>query len=638
MSDTIALLFGAAIVAVYSYDRFNRATYEGGRHLERLVTLLTPDQMRARRVVFNGYLFYVLTLLTIYFFLCAYAEVLPLLGGPDLKVGASELPVAPVENAAEIITGFIPGSSEALWTKALSTPLQPAAETGNHGIGIDPSVSLAVALIIVGLAPTFPMLRRFEDWMRSAAHHLAGIPTRVINTSEVLRHRDLSITVGLDVPVPSDTLLIPRGDWERMAFYGPAAEGQLAAPDEFRRDIEVVFALSAWLLDRKLKLAVVSGRERFYQLEEDLQKRRNALILALDEKSGYRPGADIIRTESQEDAKASDIQRGSWERLADDADELADDLCVLIALYVEHDLIDFEPAQLDAGGGTLVRQQAQANKTLGKFLSPILSEDSKAIHLWSNAVLVWLWTLGVVLTISVLWSIWPGALEIEMQRGVPGNPYWRILTYASTAFNSYCVPLLVALTIHDSALQAHRWRRMHTAHWTARLPQAASLAFASWAVATLFYLGLALWQTAIISEGGFNTNSLLQLFEYNAPLPFRGAVLALILVVLLDTRAESGNTVVSSLNWSLRTAAIMAVTGALTRGLASWSSASYAGRSIDEIDRGLIVYGAIQSAIIGFVVVYCVSEALANHSRAAGRRSSGEDSWEVSGRESAPTE
>jgi hypothetical protein len=498
-----------------------------------------------------------------------------------------------------------------------------------------------MALIIVGLAPSFPLLRRFEDWMRSAAHRLAGIPTRVIGAGEELRHSDLAISTASSDSVPADTLLIPRGDWERMGFYRSSADGHLTAPEDFRRDMEVIFALSAWILDRKLKLAQAGGRERFSQIEEELRKRRDTLILALDERSGYRPGetrrADAAgETLPEDDAggELSEIQRASWERLAGDADDLADDLCILLALYVEHEIIATDELEMMVGSKAhgLIRQQELAMRKLDGFLGNLLGEQASTSYLRSHAVLVWLWTLCVVIAIAVLWSLLPpGRFETAMQRGDAGDPYWRILNYAFTAFNSYCIPMLVALALHDGAQHAHRWRNMWRAHWTTRLPQALSVIFASWVVATLFIVGLALWQAAL-AQGGFASSeqdvwSTLRLsFEYNAPTPLRGAVLALVVVVLLDAWTvrpwpHSRRAInLTSLGWAIGAAIIMAVAGGLTRTLSSWSWVVHAGRpGLDVIDRGLIVYAMIHAGLIGFFVVFCVAEALVNHRRSNNR-------------------
>lgn len=638
MPDLVALLFGALIIVAFSYERFNRATYEGGRQLERLVTLLSPDKLRARRIVLRAYVFYAITLLIIYFFLCAYAEVIPLLGGPDLDagaLGASKLPTIQVEGAAPLTTGFDPGgeAGESGWKQ----PLSSADAEEDDGFGIDGSVSLAIALIIVGLAPTFPVLRRFEDWMRIAAHRLAGIPTRVIGAAEELRHSDLSITVGVGGAVPADTILIPRGDWERMARYQTEAEDHLTAPDDFRRDLEVIFAASAWLLDGKLKLANTGGRERLDQLEAELRKRRDALIVDLDEKSGYRPGetrpVEAVAEAAPQDAdkaEASEFKRTSWERLAGNADDLADDLCILLALYVEHEMVVAgNPVSMAAGGPRApARQQLLARKKLEGFLGDVLDQSATVGHL--QVLHVWLWTLGVVVVVALLWSLFPGPFETEMQLGKAENAYLRALSYAATALNSYCIPMLVALALHDGALHAQRWQNVWQSRWTVWLPQAAFLVFLGWLVATLFVVALALWLSAI-ADGGFAANErvwekLQHTFEFNAPTTLRGAVLAVIVVFLIDassgraSRVLRNATFLNSLAWATSAAGIMAFCGAITRALSSWSSMVNAGRpGFDEIDRGLIVYAALYSAIIGFFVVFCVAEALRDYRRSTSR-------------------
>ncbi len=288
MPNLVALLFGAAIVLFYSYGRFNRVTYEGGRQMERLVNLLSPDKLRARRIVMHAYACYALILLIIYFFLCAYAELLPMLGGPDLSIGASKLPVPSGDAPVAITTGFTPGSNSAAstWMQPLSTIVVPSV-VRDFDIGIDASVSLAIALIMVGLAPSFPLLGSFEDWMRSAAHRLAGIPTRVIGASEDLRRKDLAISADSASSLEKNTLLIPRSNWERIDHYQAAAKDQLSEPEDFRLDLELIFSVSAWILDRKLKLANAPARERFQKLEEELSKRRDQLVVDLDERSGY---------------------------------------------------------------------------------------------------------------------------------------------------------------------------------------------------------------------------------------------------------------------------------------------------------------------------------------------------------------
>ena len=101
------------------------------------------------------------------------------------------------------------------------------------------------------------------------------------------------------------------------------------------------------------------------------------------------------------------------------------------------------------------------------------------------------------------------------------------------------------------------------------------------------------------------------------------------LVTLLDARiARAGslnfqNSIVSSLIWANCAAVIMAICGAFTRFLTSWASAlsrSPSNPSLDSIDHGLIAYAAIYSSILGFLVVFCVAEALLNQRRPRAKR------------------
>ncbi|MEP1575467.1 hypothetical protein [Roseibium album] len=654
MPDLVALLFGALIIGVFSYERFNKATYGGRRQLERLVDLLTPDKLRARKVVFHAYTFYALTMLMIYFFLCAYAEVIPYLGGPDIvsdTVGASQLPTAPTDDADSSTTGFVPlpNSDSVFWAQPLSSETGPSEKRNFLDIGIDPSISLTIALIIVGLAPTFPILQRFEDWMRSAAHRLAGIPTRVIGAGEDLQRNSIQIRDAGDPgnDIPKNSLLIPRGHWERITHYSKAAEGQLADPQDFHEDLDLIFAISSWILDRKLKLANASQREEFDKLEAALTRRRDVLLLELDEKSSYQAGETLSSSEhseatleaetphegngAAENSASREKKRASWERLAEHADHLADDLCILLALYVEHEIIISEAThkRSDKNTPSSVRQQILAKEKLEAFLSELLNEHAGPVHSRSHAMLTILWSAGITILLAVAWSIFPGPYESALQSGTPGNPYWRALGYATTSFNSFCIPIIIALALRDGARQTHRWRNMSQSHWTKKLPQALLLVFISWAVATLFIIGLVLWRSAIES-GGWSENqrtvwtTLRSSFEYNAPTPLRGAVLALILVVLLDAASTMSRSAVAqktqawSRGWAIRAAIIMGLCGGATRFLTSWASAlnrSAEQPQLDAIDHGLIAYAAIYSSILGFLVVFCIAEALQNQRR-----------------------
>ena len=455
MPDIVALLFGAVIILAFSYERFNQATYQDGRQLERLVDLLSPDTLRARRIVRQAFLFYAGALLLIYLFLCAYAEVLPLIGGPDLgvgTVGAERLPVTSSDGSDIGTTGFNPRGDgiNIDWSQTLSSAAGPTDSGRTFDIGIDPKVSLTIALIIIGLAPSFPILRHFEDWMRVSAHQIAGIPTHVIGIRDDLRRNALDLLARDDSDPPVDTLLIPQGDWERMLHYSQVAESKLNAPDAFRDDIQLILAISAWFFDRKLKGANAQERDRLDRLEGRLRDRKDALIQQLDERSDFVPGemrpagaltaakpaagnngiaADLDgptgAKQNESDGSNEAVIRAGWERLAREADQLADDIGTLLALYIEHSVVfapdptrpdvkedDEQPKKLRDP----VRQQGLAEKKLQSYLAAVGNHAASA-HKRSYTTMTWFWTLGVVLGVTLLWSRLPtGRFEVELQR------------------------------------------------------------------------------------------------------------------------------------------------------------------------------------------------------------------------------
>ncbi|NRP74952.1 hypothetical protein ILFOPFJJ_05875 [Ensifer psoraleae] len=635
MSNLVALLFGAAIVLFYSYNRFNRVTYEGGRQMERLVDLLSPDKLRARRIVMHAYTFYALILLLIYFFLCAYAELLPLLGGPDLAVGASKLPVPSAEAPGAVIAGFAPGNDAAIpWT--LSSVVGPAT-VRDFDIGIDASVSLAIALIMVGLAPTFPLLGNFEDWMRGAAHRLAGIPTHVIGASEDLRRRDLKLRgkeAAISAPTVDATavkqqhLLIPLSSWDRLKHYQAAAKEQVNEREDFRLDLELIFAVSAWILDRKLKLANGPVRERFQQLEEELRKRRDQLIVELDDRSGFGLSAakNIVTAAGYgtRDANLGERKRATWERLASDADNLADDFCFLLALYVEHGII------IASSDEDAAHQQFIAKKKLDAFLGGLLHPHLAAGSHKSHATMASLWALGVVFFVGLFWGVVPGRFEDELVWDAPTSVYSRTLSCIFYAFNNYCIPIIVTLALRDAGMQSRRWHNIRKTHWTKWLPQVVLVLVASWAVATLFVMGLQLWKTGFDTgwaASGKSLGVILQYsFEYNAPTVFRGASLALIVAFLLDAWSAQARTLslnpplLSSLLWATGSAVVMAVFGGITRYAAAWAAMPSTTQSLTDIHRGLIFYSIVFSALIGFLVVFCITAALLNLHSGSERR------------------
>ncbi|NKL74902.1 hypothetical protein [Rhizobium leguminosarum] len=639
MKDLLALLFGAAIVVFYSYDRFNRTTDEAGQQLQRLVNLLSPDKLRSGRVVFNAYTFYALTFLVIYFFLCAYAELIPALGGPDLTVGASKLPSLASEENTQTPVGplFVQTSGGVIDTILHQSLTAPGASTSARQsieIGIDSSTSMAVALMIVGLAPAFPILQRFEAWMRGAAHRFAGIPTRVLSVRDELRTETMNLNLGSDGVIPSETLLIPRSDWARLSYYKSHAKGLREVTEDFHSDLALVFAVSAWVIDHKLKLSNQHARERFSHLEEELKNRKGLLVAALDEKTEFSTRGqsreklgDEVSSPAVLGVELGTSSPESWDRLVSDVDNLADDVCLLLAIYIEHDIIVSEPASVHSKTtqGSIPIQRKLAREKLELFLKEHLSDQGDPPRLISYTAVTGLWVFSIVAIVAILWSLFIGPLELRLQLGQASDPYWRIMVYLSTSLTAYCIPMFTALAIRDGSTQLRRWRNFLLSDWTIVVPQAVFVLLVSWGVATLLILGVALWQAGVtlgwdVSAERF-WSTLRFAFAYNAPTAVRGAFLALIVVLILDARRASKwlpwlrKSIRISLLLAVGAAICMGIIGGGTRYLSSLAGtleASVPRQGIDHIDRGLIAYAAIYTALLAFCVVFSVAEVVRN--------------------------
>ncbi len=641
MSDTFALLFGAAIVFFFSYDRFNLATYEGDGRIDRLVALVSPDKLRARGTVLKAFLFYAVMLLIIYVFLCAYAELVPLLGGPNIApdaTGASQLPDSS-STASQPATGFSPVSGGAV--EAWAQPLSGSTGTERPGIGISSSVSLAVALIVVGLAPTFPILKRFDDWMRGVAHQMAGIPTWVVDASRDLRN-PLGISNARGGPLKKDEmLLIPPEDWARLRRYRSATKRTpVEKSDEFWNNIELIIATSCWILDEKLSLSRSNLRERFSKLEKALHDRTENLVQRLEgltSLSDQKTAAGDAISNADSSVDPSESTAAQWEAISKTVDELATDFRMLIALYVEHGIIDYPFLSKTS---VFRSQHDAAMAALQKFGEPVRERPDSGPGTYTTPV--WVWTLSVTVLVALAWSLLLGGLETELQRQASRTPYWRAFNYSFAGFNVYALTLLVALAIRNEMRRTtlHWTPMVRKSHWTRVLPQSLGVLILSWMASTAFMVAVSIWQSALrlgwpkIKENPFPTVA--ESFEYNGPTALRGAIMALIILALLDAhRAHSekrraspeafsrldrrrksppASTRVTSLRCASRAAVIMLIAGMLTRFLTFLGGARDGVRTpIVETDgalTGLILYAGLYSALIGFLVVFCLSEVL----------------------------
>ncbi|NEK55600.1 hypothetical protein GUK36_40950, partial [Rhizobium leguminosarum] len=139
----------------------------------------------------------------------------------------------------------------------------------------------------------------------------------------------------------------------------------------------------------------------------------------------------------------------------------------------------------------------------------------------------------------------------------------------------YSIPMTVALAIRDGSQHLRRWWNIFETTWTNALPQVCFVLFASCSAATAIILASAFWSGGVIvgfSGGWENLGKALGFsFAYNAPIAFRGSLLALIVNVLIDAwEARSRSRPVPptrlwSLAWGAGTAVFMAFAGGGTR-------------------------------------------------------------------------
>lgn len=641
MADYQYLFFGVCIVLFFSYARFNLATYEGSARLDRLVRLVSPDKLRARGTVLKAYVFYAFMLVLIYLFLCAYGELLPFLGGTSLGgdsvLGASQLPVNSASNAGGITTGFVPmteGAPEA-WAQRLSDSdeTSPGQKTD---IGINPQVSLSIALIVVGLAPSFPLLKRFDEWMRRVAHHLAGIPTWIIGASDKLREERLDITIDDKSDQGGNTLLISRHDWDRLERWN--CHRSTSGRNDFQDNLCLIAALSSWILEGKLELENTGLRQRFDQLEKTLLERKQELFHMLD---GLGPANSSEKTGMDSQLPEQNLKRLTIERLENTTCELADDFRILVALYVEHGIVEIRQGavekEFDKAEKSSERSQSHLSTARQKLIeySSAIGEESAHTPGSAHATAAWLWGFGVIFVFSVAWSIFPGRYESGLQIGEPVSVYKRALNYGFVAFGIYGLTMLVALVVRDNFEKTTvGWDRLRNRPmWTVWLPQVAFVGGVSWLVATAFMVAVVIWQSALthgwpsIKEVGILSN-IQRPFEYYAPAAMRGAILALIIIWLLDSFHSTVRTgsvqepqkpgmIRPSRRLALAAMAggFMALVGGVTRYLTYLAGSETAGnirKEFEPIDAGLIFYQALYSGLVGFLVIFCVASVLAH--------------------------
>ncbi|KAA0697882.1 hypothetical protein DTW90_17215 [Neorhizobium sp. P12A] len=81
--------------------------------------------------------------------------------------------------------------------------------------------------------------------------------------------------------------------------------------------------------------------------------------------------------------------------------------------------------------------------------------------------------------VLLLWSLFLGGYQYELQFNAAGDVYWRSLNYIFDGSISLFIPVLLALALRAAGLQSRSWYGKK-AHWTMRLPQMVLVFLVSW--------------------------------------------------------------------------------------------------------------------------------------------------------------
>lgn len=618
MDDSlVALLFGAVIVVVFAWDQFNRPTYEQSRELTRLIELLAPADMRQRTIYWRAYVFYAGILLLVYITLCAYGTVLlePLGLLPEgvsldgQMIGTTEAPsIEPSANNV-LTTGFTPDQLAGPQMLSAEVDQNTQSDAESFGIGIEPIVPLTVSLAMVGLAPSVPILQRFEEKIRFAAHRLSGIPTRLVTGSRQMRHRPLDLAQG------ADTLLIPSQDWERMRHYDRSAAGKLDDPGAFHEDLTKILAFRSWILQEKLQLANLATRDHLADVEGNVARKIERLIFDLDTLTGFDSPERAMPAAAPRD---DDQLRAAWATFAKEADGICADVCVLLMLYVEHGILPTEgdaerlgwgnPA--DAEAADIARQRYLAQNKVMQFVS------NAARYADRDSISLVLWTRGAAAALGV--ALIMGMILGEDTNTEAAQEKSRLLLgilYMLSAALTYALAMLVAVTYQQSAYQNGAWFNVFRENWARWLSQLVSVFLWSALAALICHLGYNIYATAgVVGWDVVRDNWLPVLryaLEYEGPAAMRGPVLAILVVVMADAW-RAGNDAARAVRWlPLVSGAVMFVTGMLTRMLTSQVGAAARGAEMDwTATLPLMLRAGLLAGLIGLVVGFYIRATL----------------------------
>lgn len=595
MQEVLSLLFGAAVIVFFARERFNIASFETEIRLQRLADLLAPDKMRAHTTVRLSFMLYLVLLLTLYLAICLYARFLPdnikeLIGATSEQVGATGLEGAP-----------------------------------GTGTGITSSFPVWIALAIVGLGPSIPIVKNGEAWLRERTHQLVGIPTRVLNNAADLRRSEAAneILAGIEDKKETESGLTNND----ILLLRQVKKQYIEIPDseDLIRSLQLCAVISAWIFRGRADPGHSPQRRNFQELEKRLHGRKRELFKKLKGAINLDPKSDGSGQNGGSQGSKGDApdipRRDLWESLTRDARELADDIHLYLALLVEHRVL---PTRRAVEKKTMT---GRINAKLANYLADIRPE--KKLLTSDHTLMVTLfWTFWIVLAMGVFQgAVWSW---VELRLSYPTSPArWnvplssRTTRYTLTSLLSYVIPVMVAMALwyarDDRALQHQPQSNLHS-HWTESLPKLMGPFFLGWLIACMTMSSLALFRSMIagknnIVDGSDFFERVNILMQYNAPISLRGACLALLLTVLVDriytdqhkTRQRS------PLMEAIKNGMIMALIGGTCRWLVIYWSINRSTTTYPYMrpeDYGNIVHAAWQTGLLTALITFAVASAL----------------------------
>lgn len=515
----VALLFGAVSVWFHAINQFNRSTYDQSKEFYRLLDKLRPSDLRKGDVYRQAFLFYAVILTLIYLAVVAlltvpglqqFAELIPGLSTLGQSVGAAELPkpeyVAGVAfdeaGGFEDLKGVDPGS------------------------GLSAAIPLAVGLAVVGLAPNVPGLHRLEEFVRSTAHRLSGIPTHLVAAALALRHKSL-------ITAQETGQGLQASDWERIRVYAKTLDQNVENAERFRSDVTKIIILRRWILEQALFAPYLPISTKYRLAEADVRARVAALVGDLDRASGY----------AAEESKAGDAPpesraRPDWPALIAAAEDTVEDLCLLVVLYEEHHALQMtrqDPTETEGG------ERLRAARNYLDSISDLMEQaniDNVASGLFSRLTLA---ILLVALAGSLVtgWIFLAGGLD-------PGSRTLGLakhtLTITLSAAVTYVPALFFTLTFQQSQYVSVPpvWENAFTerARRSRFVPQLVICALIAVLVAFFFRVGYHLY--VVISAVGIEAvrERLWQVIDYAVVQEFmfalQGGAVAVAAVLMID--------------------------------------------------------------------------------------------------------